>query len=242
MKDSGTEILAVVPARAGSKGIHRKNLAVVRGRSLIARACLIAGACKRVDSVVISSDDEEMGREGLAHGADVFVQRPAILATDRTTAADAWCHAWVAAEKELGRTFAVSVLLQPTSPTRTCADVEAAIEAVLASGANSSVTLSPVPKHFSPEKLLAIDSLGHARPFIPGAIPNQRRQDVEDAYWLNGHCYAARREAFMRDRIVITDDAQAVVISRTVANIDEPDDLLQAEEILAEREVENWPL
>ena len=90
MKDPGTAVLAVIPARAGSKGIHRKNLAVVRGLSLIARACLVAGDCERVTSVVISSDDEEMGREGLVHGADIFVRRPAALAADESAAADAW--------------------------------------------------------------------------------------------------------------------------------------------------------
>jgi CMP-N,N'-diacetyllegionaminic acid synthase len=227
------EILAVVPARAGSKGIPRKNLAHVAGCTLIARACRIGASCPSVAVVVISSDDEEMGEEGLRNGADHFVRRPSELSTDTATAADVWLHAWQEAESRVGREFGVSILLQPTSPTRTVNDVEATVATLRETDAGACLTVSPVPMHFAPEKLLRISSDGSVTPAVQGAVPNQRRQAIKPAYWLNGHCYAIRRYPFHEDRVVVPYGARAVVIRRLVANVDEPQDLTKAAELLA---------
>lgn len=228
----GLKVLAVVPARAGSKGIIRKNLAKLHGRTLIDYACSTATQCPSVSRTVITSDDRHMGAEGVRSGADHFVERPECLATDSATGADVWVHAWLAAEQEFGRLFDVSVLLQPTSPTRSIEDVEATIHRLLVTGATAALTVSRAPKHFSPAKLLWMDDDGKLAPVIPDVIPNRRRQDVPNAYWLNGHCYAVTRNPFMRDRVVIPTDAQAVVIDRQVANIDGPEDLRWAERLL----------
>ncbi len=218
-------ILAVIPARAGSKGIPRKNLARVAGTTLIGHACRVAVSCPSVHRVVITSDDTEMGQEGLRHGAEVFIRRPRNLATDEATAADAWRHAWTAAENALHETFEAAVWLQPTSPTRTVGDVEATIERLLTSGASAAVTISPVPTHFSPFKQLSITEEGELRSIVSEATPNMRRQDVPASYWLNGHCYATRREPFLREGEVLPTDTMPVVIDRPVANIDDLQDL-----------------
>ena len=229
---SKAEVLAVVPARGGSKGIPRKNLTKVHGRTLIDYACSVASQCLTVSRAVITSDDREMGAEGLRAGADYFVERPEDLSTDAATGADAWVHAWLDAEQKFGQLFDLSVLLQPTSPTRRVEDVEATIHRLVATGVSAALTVSPVPKHFSPAKLLWVDDSGELAPVLADAVPNRRRQDVPAAYWLNGHCYAVRRDTFLRDRVVIPRDAQAVVIDRPVANIDGPEDLRSAEELL----------
>jgi len=230
--DHGLEVLAVVPARGGSKGILRKNLIKVHGRTLIDYACAIASQCPSVSRAVITSDDTEMGAEGLRSGADHFVERPTNLATDAATGADAWVHAWHDAERKFEKRFDLSVLLQPTSPTRRVEDVEATIQRLVATGATAALTVSPVPRHFSPAKLLWMDDRGQLAPVLADAVPNRRRQDVPPAYWLNGHCYAVRRDPFLRDRVVIPEGAQAVVIDRPVANIDGPEDLQSAEVLL----------
>lgn len=232
---SGT--LAIVPARAGSKGIVRKNLRRVGDNSLIGHACQVAARCPSVQFVVITSDDEEMGQEGLRNGADYFIVRPTHLATDAATSAEAWQHAWLEAEREFSVSFDISVWLQPTSPLRSVHDVEVTIRELRESGASASLTVSPVPKHFAPLKQMALTESGTIVPFVPSATPNLRRQDVPDTYWLNGHCYAVRRDTFLRDGIVIPADARPVIIRRPVVNIDEPQDLKEADRILSDPRV-----
>jgi CMP-N-acetylneuraminic acid synthetase len=224
--------LAIVPARGGSKGIPGKNLQRVGENTLIGHACQIADRCPSVSWVVISSDDAEMGQEGTRNGADLFVHRPAELATDKSPAADTWRHAWIEAERHFDQVFEVSVWLQPTSPTRTVEDVENTIARLLISGASAAVTVSPVPKHFAPQKQLQLTDRGTVSPIISGSVPNVRRQDVPDSYWLNGLCYAARREPFLRDGVVLPEDAVPIIIRRPVANIDELEDLEAAERLL----------
>lgn len=234
MDGLATIILAVIPARAGSKGIPRKNLRRVGDNTLIGHACQIASRCPSVHRVVVTSDDPEMGQEGLRNGADLFILRPGELATDEAAAADAWRHAWVEAERGFGERYEISVWLQPTSPTRTVEDVEETIGRLVNSGASAAVTVSPVPKHFTPQKLLQVTDKGTISPVLPGSIPNIRRQDVPDTYWLNGHCYAARRESFLRDGVVIPEDAVPLILRRAIANIDEIEDLDEAERLLTQ--------
>lgn len=218
-------MLAIVPARAGSKGIPRKNLARVGANTLIGHACQVGLHSPSVGRVVVTSDDDEMGEEGLRNGADVFIRRPAHLASDNASSADAWRHAWIEAERELKERFEISVWLQPTSPTRTEADVETTIKTLISTEATAGVTVSPVPSHFAPHKQVKLESDGTIKPFVDGAVPNVQRQDLPRSYWLNGHCYAARRETFLADAIVIPEGTVGVIINRPIANIDDPEDL-----------------
>ena len=232
MSSKPARVLAVVPARAGSVGIPGKNLRQVGGISLLGRACQLAASTPCITTTVISSDDEAYLQEGLRHGADIAIERPADLATGESHASAAWRHAWIETERRLNRLFDISVWLQPTSPTRTIKDVEAVIAKLKSTGASACLTVSPVPKHFSPHKLLDIKADGTVTPVIPGATPNVRRQGVSETYWLNGHCYGLRRESFLRDGVVIPEGAVPVIIRRPVVNIDEIEDLEEAERIL----------
>ena len=114
----GRKVLAVVPARGGSKGIPRKNLCKVGGMSLIAHAARTARALDWIDRAVLSTDDEEMADEGRRHGLEVPFLRPAELASDTASGVDVWRHAWLESERHYGCRFDLSVLLQPTTPLR----------------------------------------------------------------------------------------------------------------------------
>jgi CMP-N-acetylneuraminic acid synthetase len=116
MAMNGLSVLAVVPARGGSKGIPRKNLERVAGYSLVARAAMVARQLPWLDAAVLSTDDEEIAEEGRRYGISVPILRPADLASDTATGVAAWRHAWLASERHFDRQFDCSVLLQPTSP------------------------------------------------------------------------------------------------------------------------------
>jgi len=213
-------ILAVVPARGGSKGIPRKNLQRIGGISLV--AC-VAGLCARLswlDAAVLSTDDDEIAREGEAHGLAVPFRRPAELAGDSAGSVAMWRHAWQEAEEHFGRVFELSILLEPTSPLRTVEDIERTVEAV-AAGAPAAATVSPTPAHYTPHKTLTVSNNGYLGFYLEEGPLYAIRQQVPEYYHRNGLCYAASRKHLVDEGQIINADCKAVVVKRPVVNIDD---------------------
>ncbi|MEX1203964.1 MAG: acylneuraminate cytidylyltransferase family protein [Dongiaceae bacterium] len=221
----GHTVLAVVPARGGSKGIPRKNLAVVGGLSLVARAAKVAAALPWLDAAVLTTDDAEIAAEGRGHGLDVPFLRPAGLATDLAGAAETWQHAWLESEAHYGRRFELSVWLQPTSPLRRPEDVERTLRAMVDGGHRAATTVSRVPGHFTPEKLLTLDAEGLVHFYRPDGARHAVRQTIPPYYHRNGLCYAATRETVVDRLHTVEEDCIGVLVEGHVANIDEPIDL-----------------
>ena len=225
-------VLAVIPARGGSKGIPRKNLALVGGMSLLARAASVAAACDFIDAAVLSSDDDEIIAEAVRVGLDAPFRRPDDLAGDAARSVDMWRHAWLAAETYYKRRFDLSVLLEPTSPLRCVADVRRAAEAALAAGNIAAATVSVTPAHFTPHKTLTIDDAGQVGFFMAEGARHATRQSIPTFYHRNGACYAARRVAVVDGGTIAEDRCAAVVIDRELVNIDEPFELEVADWML----------
>lgn len=224
----GKSVLAVVPARGGSKGIPRKNLQPVAGRSLVAHAARLTTQLSWLSAAVLSTDDPEIAAEGRKHGLAAPFLRPAEFAGDTALGVDAWRHAWLASEAHFGQRFDCSVLLQPTSPLRQPADVERTIEAMLAGGHRAAATVSLVPGHYAPQKLLLMRD-GILSFLHPEGAQHSNRQTIPPCYTRNGLCYAAMREAVVDLRQIVETDCAGVLIEGYVANIDEPIDLEIAE-------------
>jgi CMP-N,N'-diacetyllegionaminic acid synthase len=220
-----TDVLAVIPARGGSRGIPRKNLAEIGGRSLVARAADVALAVPQVSVALLSTDDEEIATEGRRIGLDVPFLRPAALADDLATGAAAWRHAWLAAEAHYGRRFEVSILLEPSSPLRRVADVERTLD-VLASGPHlAAATFSRTPAHYTPHKTLVVDEDGHVRTLLDQASSPSTRQLIPSQVHRDGLCYALWRATLLEGGTIIEERCAAVITERPVVNIDEPFDL-----------------
>lgn len=228
----GRRVLAVVPARGGSKGIPRKNLRHVGGRSLIAHCADLCAQLAWLDLAVLSTDDEEIAGEGRAHGLAVPFMRPAELAGDTATSVDMWRHAWLAAEAGHGK-FDLGILLEPTSPLRRVGDVESTLDLLLAEGAAAAATVSVAPGHFTPHKCLTVSERQRIGFFLPQGGQHSLRQSIPPFYYRNGLCYAVRRETLVERGHIIDEDCAAVVIRRPVVNIDEPFDLELAEFLLS---------
>lgn len=229
---AGRTVLAVVPARGGSRGIPRKNLCKVGGLSLVARAARVARALP-FDCAVLSTDDEEIAEEARRAGLSVPFLRPAEISGDRATAIDTWRHAWLAAETHEGRRFDWSVLLEPTSPLRRPEDVVRTLQALRAAGTLGAMTVSASPGPVTPERTLCLAGDGRIRPFVPDGYSYTARQAIPPRYHRNGLAYAATREGVIEARDALWEDCVAVVIDRPVANIDAPIDLDWAEFLLA---------
>ncbi|HEV7372051.1 acylneuraminate cytidylyltransferase family protein [Arenibaculum sp.] len=226
-------MLAVVPARGGSKSVPGKNLRTVGGLSLVARAARVTGELSWLDGAVLSTDDPMIAEEGLRHGLSVPALRPAELATDTALSIDVWRHAWLEAERVNGMHYDVSILLEPTSPMREPADVVATLDAMIDGGHASAATVSRTPGHCTPHKTLTIGDEGVLAFYLSEGARYSLRQSIPKYYHRNGICYAARRETVVDAGLIIEKGCRAVVVDRPVVNVDEEIDLRFAEFLLA---------
>lgn len=228
----GLTVLAVVPARGGSKSIPRKNLKTVGGVSLVGRAAQVAAALPFVDAALISTDDAEIAAEAKAHGLDAPFMRPPELSGDTATSVDMWRHAWLAAEAHYGKRFDLSVLLEPTSPLRRPQDVERTLLALIEADAPAAATVSPMPAHYTPHKTLKINEKGEIEFYLQDGAKHSLRQGIPAYYHRNGLCYAVTRDHLVDKGCIIDRGAIAVVIDRPVVNIDDMFELELAEWLL----------
>jgi CMP-N,N'-diacetyllegionaminic acid synthase len=199
------KVLALIPARGGSKGLPGKNILQVAGRPLLAWSVDAARAARCVDRVVLSSDDEVIMAAARACGCEVPYRRPAELATDTASTIDVVLHAI-----DTLPGYDVVVLLQPTSPLRTAADIDTACEHLAASGAPACVSVSPVEQ--SPYWMYR---LGHNQGLVPvvEAPPGvTRRQDLPSVYALNGAVYVADTVWLRQSRTFVTRETVAHVM------------------------------
>jgi len=231
---NGLSVLAVIPARGGSKGIPNKNLRQVGGRSLIEHTARTAAALGWIDRSVLSTDDEKIAEEGRRCGLDVPFMRPAELADDLASAIEAWRHAWLASEEHYGCRFDISVLLQPTTPLRRAEDVERTLRMMVEGGHRAAAAVSRVPGHYIPEKIVELDERGCLALYCEQSTTLTARQAFPTYYSRNGVCYSATRDAVVDDRDPVKNDCVGVVIDEPVANIDDPLELEWAE-FLAQR-------
>ena len=229
----GLSILAVVPARRGSKSIPRKNLCVVGGLSLVARAAEVLRAIDWIDNSILSTDDPEIADEGKHHGLDVPFLRPDELAGDTATAAGVWRHAWLAAEQHFQQRFDVSVLVEPTSPLRRPEDIDRTVRALISSKAGCVATVSPTPAHFTPHKTLTVSDDGVLGFFLEDGARHSLRQAIPSYYHRNGACYAATRQHVVDEGLILDKNTLAVIIDRPMVNVDEPFELELAEWLMS---------
>ena len=226
-------MLAVVPARGGSKGIPRKNLRKVGGLSLIAHAARTARALDWIDRAILTTDDEEMVEEGRRHGLEVPFLRPAELASDTANPSEMWRHAWRESERCFGERFDISVLLQPTTPLRLPAEVERTVATLIDGRHQAAATVCRVPSDFLPDRCLELGDDGRLRFYLPQGGWLARRQDAAPLYYRDGTCYARTRHSLLEEARDVEEDCAAVVIDHFVVNIDEPFELELAEFMLS---------
>lgn len=225
----GKRVLAVIPARGGSKGIPRKNLREVGGLSLIAHAANTACGLDWIDRAVLTTDDEVMAEEGRKHGLAVPFLRPPELATDNAGPNGMWRHAWTASEKHFGVQFDVSVLLQPTTPLRRPEEVERTVATLVEGGHGAASTVCVVPGDFLPERILRLGADGRLSFYLPEGAAVTRRQDAPPLYYRDGTCYARTRHSLIEEARDVEEDCVAIVLDHFVVNIDEPFELELAE-------------
>ncbi len=184
---AGQNVLAIVPARGGSKGVPDKNIRPLGGKPLLAWSVEVAKATPAIDRVLVSTDSEKIAEVARACGAEVML-RPAHLATDTALVIDT-VRDILARVYEAGDDVDIVVLLEPTSPLRHPDDVTSCLEMLgkSAEGYDSVATFTEA--ELNPHRAWTIQD-GYPRPFIAGAVPWLPRQQLPEAFQLSGAVYA----------------------------------------------------
>ncbi|MBS0366244.1 MAG: acylneuraminate cytidylyltransferase family protein [Proteobacteria bacterium] len=224
----GRSVLALIPARGGSKGLPGKNILQARGRPLLAWSVAAAQASRFIDRVVLSSEDEAIMAAARACGCEVPFQRPNELASDATPTIDVVLHALDALPG-----YDVVILLQPTSPLRTAADIDAACERFVASGASACVSVSRAEQ--SPYWMFRLVANNALVPIIEAPLETTRRQDLPEVYVLNGAIYVADAALLRQTRTFLTRDTVAHVMpTERSLDIDTESDFQAFKKMVAE--------
>jgi CMP-N-acetylneuraminic acid synthetase len=232
------DVLGVIPARGGSKGIPHKNIIVVGGQPLLAYTCNAALSSERLTRVILSTDDPNVAEVGQHYGVEVPFLRPVELAQDDIPMLDVLQHALKILQGNGNYQPQIVVLLQPTSPLRRAEHIDDAVDILLKTGADSVVSLVEVPHQFSPVSLMQLEG-SRLMPYVEGP-PILRRQDKPRLYARNGPAVlAVQREVLLKKNSLYGDDCRPLVMKvEDSVDIDCPFDLDLVEFLLKRHEAE----
>ncbi|MGE0821939.1 MAG: acylneuraminate cytidylyltransferase family protein [Candidatus Binatia bacterium] len=224
--------LGIVPARGGSKGIPRKNIALLLGKPLLAYTAQAASSALRLTRTVLSTEDEEIARVGQLYGLEVPFLRPSQLARDDTPMIPVVQDVVRRLEAD-GERYDAVFILQPTSPLRRADDIDGAIALLAQTGADSVISFVDVgEKHPARMKVLTTEGRVVDPPFAE-RFEGQRRQDLDKLYLREGSVYLTRRSVVMEQNSLKGQDCRAwIVPAERACNIDSPFDLFIAEQML----------
>jgi CMP-N-acetylneuraminic acid synthetase len=219
--------LAIIPARGGSKGVHRKNIRALGGRPLISYAIGTALAAKNIDRLIVSTEDPEIADVAKACGADVPFLRPPELAQDDSKVVDALLHTLDRTDREEGYKPDLVVLLQPTSPFLIGSDIDGAVAKCRQPGVDAVVSVC-LPDH-SPYWMHRMEEDGRLTDFV-GTVYESRRQDLPPVYFRNGAIFMAKTEVLVNAGSFFGDRTYAYVMDQDRSlQIDTERDLRLAE-------------
>jgi len=229
-------VIGIVTARGGSKGVPRKNIRALAGKPLLAWTAEAALRARRLERVVLSTDDAEIAAVGRSAGLEVPFMRPPELALDTTPTLPVIVHA-IRALEAAGETIDAVALLQPTSPLRTSETIDRCIELLEARGADSAITVLPVPHVYNPHWVYIEGDNGALLIATGDATPIARRQDLPAAYHRDGAVFVVRRDVVIEHgslygaRVVgLPGDPSSAI------DIDTLDDWARAEAMIAARQ------
>jgi CMP-N,N'-diacetyllegionaminic acid synthase len=184
-------VVAIVPARAGSKGIPGKNIKPLCGKPLLAYTADVIRTTGIFDRALLSTDSEAIAAIGRASGLETPFLRPSELARDDTPMLAVIEHTldWLDAH---GGGPEIVVLLQPTQPLRSATDIVKAVDLLKGGACDSVASVVPLPAHLCPDYVMRIDDEGRLVNFLAEGERVTRRQDVRQAYSRDGTLYAFR--------------------------------------------------
>ena len=231
-------MIAIIPARGGSKGLPRKNIRSLCGLPLICYSIKTALASNSISRVIVSTDDDEIASIAKECGAEVPFIRPINLANDTSMVMDAYLHMIDRIAEETSQPAETFVALLPTVPLRLPEDIDNAVNIFDVNNADSviSVTEAPVPIQWYRK----ITSKGLLQDYLPEFNAVENRQELEKTYVPNGSIYIFRTEILRATRQYYNDNTYPYIMPRErSADIDELIDFEWAEFLLCRKFASN---
>jgi N-acylneuraminate cytidylyltransferase len=228
-------VLALIPARAGSKSIQRKNLLQLAGKPLLAHTIAHALGASLIGRVIVTTDSEEIADVARNYGAEAPFLRPAEISGDFSLDVEFHRHALEWLRNEEGYTPSLVVNLRPTHPVRRCDTIDRAI-ALFAASPDADALRSICLSKLSPFKMWAIDQNGYLSPIASvGNLHepyNQPRQLLPLVYWQDGYIDITRPSVVMNKNSTTGDRILPFLIEEPCIDIDYEDEIPQAERLL----------
>lgn len=224
------KIIAIVPARGGSKGIKLKNLRKIKKKTLIWHVAKIIKKIKVIDKAIVSTDHPKIAREAIKSGLEVPFVRPKKLSGDKVADVPVLLHALKTYEKKNKMKFDIILMLQPTSPVRKIKDITDCIKILISKRADAVWTVNEIDLKFNPLKQLNIknNQLFH---IIKRGEKIKGRQQLKNTYIRNGVCYAIKRDTFIKYKSLMGKKCIPKIIKNVTSNIDSIKDLKEAEKL-----------
>lgn len=225
-------VLAIIPARGGSKGVPRKNIKMLAGKPLIAYTIEVAKEIPGISDLVVSTEDEEIAEISQKLGAEVPFLRPAQLAEDLTPTYPVIMHALKEMERLRSMHYDAVLLLQPTCPLRTSMHIEDALEILFSQKCDSVVSIVEVGNaHPFRMKRLIGNRLVN---FVEQGFEDMRpRQVLPKVYLRNGAIYLSRRNSLITHEALVGEHCIGMIMNEEVSiNIDGQLDFALAEALL----------
>lgn len=230
MQTENPRIVAIIPARGGSKGIPGKNIKSLCGKPLIAYSIETAQQSRLVDAVAISTDSEEIAGVARSYGGDVPFLRPAEFAQDNSPDSEFLIHAVEWLEQNRNWTPEIIVLLQPTSPSRTAEDIDVVLQQMIDTDADSAKTVIHGGA-FNPYKMWIDRGGKFMEPLFPENLHTPRQQ-LPEYYVQIGLVYATKTSFIKSGEIWGPKVACVPVSADKLTDLDEPEDWTKAEAIM----------
>lgn len=233
-------VLGIIPARGGSRRVPRKNLCTIAGKTLVARAIEAARSATRIDRLVVSSDSDEILAIAASYDPALALRRPPELSTETALAIEYVRHALAelgrpqgpedaeGAQDSRGERFDAVAIIQPSSPFTLAEDIDATIDLLDRSGADSAVTVVQLDQVVHPFKLKTLDG-DRLRPYLEPEKGRMAAHEIPTIYARNGSVYVTRVSTVERGDL-LGEDSRAVVMPRERSvDINDPLDLRFAE-------------
>jgi CMP-N,N'-diacetyllegionaminic acid synthase len=230
-----SRILAVCPARGGSKGVKLKNLRTVLGVPIVARVGHLVRTLPEIDRAIVSTDHDEIARVAEESGLAAPFRRPEALSGDRVGDIDVLCHALREMERLDGTVYDIVLMLQPTSPLRTAEQVRATYAKLADENLDAVWTVAPADLKYHPRKALVVGEGGSLAYYDPDGGKIIARQQLVPVYFRTGLSYAFSRACLLEGGAIMGRRNGAVVSTEPAISIDTDEDFAAVERVLAAR-------
>ena len=227
---NGKKIIAVIPARGGSKGIKLKNLKKINGKSLVRITAEFIHKCKFFDYAALSTDNNKISQEARKCKIDI-VKRPKKLSGDRISDTKVLLHAVQEIEKFTKLDFDIVVMLHPTSPLRKINDVRNCIKTLIKKKYDSVWTISKTDSKFHPDKQLQLKK-NKIKYYSKKGPKIFYRQQLDQVYYRNSNAYVVSKKFLKKKKTLLSKNTGSIIVKSKQLSIDSLEDINFVENLL----------